>query len=302
MIGTCPYDHPFVDPNGNLKKEDRSFLECSGQGKCNRANGICDCFKGYEGTACQRQSCPNYCNGHGVCTAVNLMKITENQLTKQYTYDPTTNADYDYWDRDQSFACVCDAEWTGYDCSQRKCPVGYASASDCDEATQSTQIFKIPLTSIGKKAYLEYEDPYGRFWYSDLINDITDKEQWKNELYKFPTGTIDISEVTSSTDSQYNIISVKFGSHQTGKQPQIQILEKSKLTNDEKFKTTTVSLPGYHGIIASYADTIENIIVENNGIDPLVCSGNGICDFSSGLCVCFEGYYGVACNKKAAYM
>lgn len=286
-----------------MRKEERSFLECSGQGKCNRQNGICDCFQGYEGTACQRQSCPNNCNSHGVCTAVNLMKIGENALEKQYDYDPTTNADYDYWDKDQSFACVCDAEWTGYDCSQRKCPVGYTSNSDCDAPAQSTQIFKIPTTGGGdSKAYLEYEDPYGRFWYSDLINDIRDKDQWKTELYKFPTGTIDISEIDSSTDVQYTIISVKFGVHQTGKQPQIQILDKTKLESDDKFKTTTVALPGYHGMVAFYTDKIDGIIVENNGVEPLVCSGKGICDFSTGLCACFEGYYGISCNKQAAYM
>ena len=29
--------------------------------------GVCECFPGYEGKACQRSSCPNTCSGHGRC-------------------------------------------------------------------------------------------------------------------------------------------------------------------------------------------------------------------------------------------
>lgn len=30
------------------------------------------------------------------------------------------------------------------------------------------------------------------------------------------------------------------------------------------------------------------------------CSNRGLCDYFSGTCTCFEGYYGLACEYKSA--
>lgn len=43
------------------------YMECSNKGLCDRTTATCTCFTGYEGTSCQRASCPNDCSGHGVC-------------------------------------------------------------------------------------------------------------------------------------------------------------------------------------------------------------------------------------------
>lgn len=43
------------------------YMECSNKGLCDRVSATCVCFVGYEGTSCQRASCPNDCSGHGVC-------------------------------------------------------------------------------------------------------------------------------------------------------------------------------------------------------------------------------------------
>merc|ERR1712072_734947 len=41
--------------------------ECSDQGLCDRATGLCSCFPGYSGSSCQRTVCPDDCSGHGTC-------------------------------------------------------------------------------------------------------------------------------------------------------------------------------------------------------------------------------------------
>merc|ERR1719409_2668984 len=58
-------------------------MECSNKGICDRKAGVCECFDGYEGTACVRASCPNDCSGHGTCETIK-------ELAEMKTYD--TNA------------------------------------------------------------------------------------------------------------------------------------------------------------------------------------------------------------------
>ena len=62
----CPFDFAWVDLPDN-KGRFHKYAECSGQGLCSRDSGLCECFPGYEGKACQRTACPNSCSGHGRC-------------------------------------------------------------------------------------------------------------------------------------------------------------------------------------------------------------------------------------------
>lgn len=57
------------------------------------------------------------CSGHGVCTAVDKLTLNEQNHENIY-YEKDTTVTYKHWDDDQSYACVCDKEYTGYDCSK----------------------------------------------------------------------------------------------------------------------------------------------------------------------------------------
>ncbi|CEM31495.1 unnamed protein product [Vitrella brassicaformis CCMP3155] len=59
--------------------------DCNGKGSCEE--GVCSCFPGYSGHACQI-NCPKACSGNGQCTMG---------------------------------ACLCVAGWRGADCSERHC-------------------------------------------------------------------------------------------------------------------------------------------------------------------------------------
>ena len=120
-IAVCPYDYSY-----NTKPIDfniaHSKTECSSQGICDITTGKCKCFSGFEGTACQRQSCLDssglVCGGHGTC-------MTIDDIYKYYTVkDSSSPSTYSSWDADHTTACVCDEGYTGPACQVKMCPKG----------------------------------------------------------------------------------------------------------------------------------------------------------------------------------
>jgi hypothetical protein len=71
IIGSTKYPQGAMEqfPDAQLN-EGHFYHECSNKGLCDRKTGECECFDGYEGTACQRASCPNGCSGHGTCETI----------------------------------------------------------------------------------------------------------------------------------------------------------------------------------------------------------------------------------------
>lgn len=128
----CPYELAWVD-SPNADGATHNYAECAGKGICDRETGECECFGGYEGKACARQSCPDSCSGHGTCEF--MSELTYGNVFNDY-YNGATFAkeavgtggvrpatDYS-WDSDRSRACACDSGWSGVNCAARQCPQG----------------------------------------------------------------------------------------------------------------------------------------------------------------------------------
>merc|ERR1712032_536485 len=69
---TCPRSTSWTQLGNNVKDTTHICThkiqqECSDQGVCDRATGLCECFPGFTGSACQRTACPDDCSGHGTC-------------------------------------------------------------------------------------------------------------------------------------------------------------------------------------------------------------------------------------------
>lgn len=157
---TCPSFSSWADlPSATDKAH--AVMECSNRGRCDRSTGLCSCMKGFEGSACQRMSCPNDCSGHGQCFSMKQLARLSNALPLgPNTYYEGAD-DSITWDEDMIFGCVCDSSWTvglgdtetqepewfGPDCSLRHCPSGDNSDTavveiNCFNVTAKDSIYK----------------------------------------------------------------------------------------------------------------------------------------------------------------
>lgn len=127
-LKTCPYGkswfmRPTADDTAHLTR-----TECSDMGTCDRVTGDCKCIDGFEGSACDRMSCPAAggwenegggdddgaghdgggttvglsCNGQGQCVTMSMLAeaaLKNDGTAADYTYGDTPN-DPLTWDRD----------------------------------------------------------------------------------------------------------------------------------------------------------------------------------------------------------
>lgn len=88
------------------------WAECSNKGLCDRSTGLCSCFTGYEGIACQRTTCPDDCNGRGTCWPERILAM---KAGREYSLP---------WDAMKQVGCYCDAGYRGPACELQECPSG----------------------------------------------------------------------------------------------------------------------------------------------------------------------------------
>ncbi|CAM9227933.1 unnamed protein product [Chrysoparadoxa australica] len=143
----CPSGKAWADVPSSATTA-HAEAECSNMGLCDRTTGLCACFSGFEGGACERSSCLNDCSGHGRCVDMKTMAtMTEAlPLSAATTYEGSESTTT--WDQEKIYGCVCDSSWTtglgsgetqepewfGPDCSLRHCP----SADNPDTAADET--------------------------------------------------------------------------------------------------------------------------------------------------------------------
>ncbi|KAF0699265.1 Aste57867_10165 [Aphanomyces stellatus] len=125
---TCPRGNAFVDiPTADNVAHAPS--ECSSRGNCDYTTGLCQCYPGYDGKACERTACVNQCSHHGICLT----------LATIISYGPPSVTTYGAWDANKQLGCICDLGWRGPDCSIKECPssadvllgLGAAAGRDC---------------------------------------------------------------------------------------------------------------------------------------------------------------------------
>jgi hypothetical protein len=161
--------YPFVgDIDGmELPNPPHEYRECSNKGMCDRGTGTCACFEGYEGSACQRASCPvtngAMCSGHGTChTIEEIAQMDHHNI-------------YELWDSDSTMGCMCDSGYGGADCADRMCPTGtdplyFDSGSTMRYANWTYQFVTTSAVTIEGNYSIIFFDAHGEDWHTDPID------------------------------------------------------------------------------------------------------------------------------------
>lgn len=149
------------------------YMECSNKGVCDRSSGVCQCYDGYDGVACQRASCPGYpnsCSGHGVCKTI-----------KQIANEDSGNV-YELWDKDSSMGCWCDAGYYGADCSLRQCKYGVDPLylDDVSTVKYSTYDFAVLTTKLSGVLFSDGRSQYSPGYWAIRFYDAVG-EDWLTE-------------------------------------------------------------------------------------------------------------------------
>jgi hypothetical protein len=322
---TCPFSRSwFSEATGdNTAHED---LECGGVGHCDRTTGKCTCLslgtfhlssnQVFEGDSCSKLSCPYNstllasCGNKGTCLSMSewAAKATDAEgtvLGLSYTGAANSNS----WDHNTMQGCFCDYKaeqfapyasmlytgadsWgsyplRGYDCKLASCAVGdnpitldgafevqtLVCSATSGTFTLTFRGFTTSAISYNAVALISDENTgssagvgVGESLQSKLHNLFTIHPM----CYDGSCTGVDVvysSGAAACTSSGTNTITLTF---------------KSELGNVPLLIATTSSLGGIGTVVA---------LEKTRGTkEASLCSDHGVCDVSTGRCLCHKGY------------
>jgi len=303
----CPYEIAWVDTpdkSGSFHK----YSECAGRGVCDRTSGLCSCFDGYQGKACQRQSCPNDCSGHGTCEYIEDLTYaaTYNDYSKHYFRELPESFPYHLWDTGKTRGCVCDPQYGDIDCSKRMCPFGTDVLDTHDNLLVSAryQIQRIAFeaatvnTDLKSKTFaLTFKSKLNEtFTTIPIVFDPVGTDDFENDvqlaLLNLPNKVIDgVKASVNILSTKVVELDVTFTGNAVQGTQHLLIVE-----NYECGAGCTPKITGLN--VETRKDMLSSNIteVQSSDYNSYECGRRGKCDYTSGLCACFQGYTGENCN------
>ena len=268
-LRVCPFSAAWADQATGIDIA-HNQAECSNMGLCDRTTGQCECREGFEGIACERQSCPSLCNGVGECQSMYYYALSKNPgLGTVYDYDTR-------WDANKIYGCNCDSKYHGVDCSLRYCPTGD------DPLTGTTQISTLNPMQFNEIQRITCKADAGTFTLS--FHEKT------TERIPYNAKASEIQEFLEKlpTIGKGNLRIVMFGG---------QACTPSGTSWTVEFRQNFGSLPllvtDKRKLLYSNSLTTSQLIVVKlieGTKENKECSNRGICDSNNGICNCADFY------------
>ena len=290
--GKAWFDYPSADNEAHL-----TDVECSNMGVCDVSTGMCTCFPGFFGQACEFMSCGGTaeapCFGHGQCkTLTELAPYTKvNGEITGYTYGEDPNNKLT-WDGHRIHHCVCDHGYSGYDCSLRTCPTGddpvtwdqkperkvfQCKAHSGDFVLKFREsITPAIATTVNEKEFISLFNTMPTV--DTPIIQFVRANTTTNGTYAAPTETI-------CNEDGYTYIVIDFIRNHADLPP-LRVHSNELLKSDgtagilKFFESGDEPWDGKGALVSWDGDTEDD-----------VCSNRGLCNTDSGECVCFAGSY-----------
>lgn len=286
------------------------YIECSGRGACDKKNGGCICQYGFEGAACERIACPiefegdnpKFCNGNGKCISMRNYALYHKDaelISTPITYGSSPNSAIT-WDSDMIFTCYPDfydyvsdygsegsvsdrllydiygnkeiKTFEGYDLTKISCAQGTTNAPPFVPETYR-------FVCNAKSGWFKLK------WRNLVSNPIYynwSMKQLEIELQLFyRMGDVDVvyaDDQSTSTPTAVRLGTICNDNHYNIDIKLMQFATTHSLisidSSGEGFDTNSL----YLNRIQLFQGTLAE------------CSGNGLCDYTNGRCICENGW------------
>jgi hypothetical protein len=220
-------------------------------------------------------ACPSDCSGHGKC-----------RLAKELS----SVGSYTAWEADRVQVCVCDAGYTGNDCSQRVCPFGDDPETVCTDDKRQIQTMTVDFGTL-PTGVTAAGAAFTELYANDQVS-LAFKTQ-DNRVFNTPAvkgiWNGDANAVSSLTDAltalpNFAVSDVKASASVSA--------NKAKVTYDVTFTGSSLqyNLLNSNNFGAIAASAVAGNTVSGNQ-NTLMCSVGAVGDFATGC-------YGSGCRPK----
>lgn len=224
------------------------------------------------------------------------------------------NSGYTGWDADKIMTCKCDPGYEGPDCSNRMCMRGDDPMSLrqvlSPQNLQSNEVQTIAInsgdsTNLAEGSFtIKFTDWRGEKWetYPIKLNGVQPASggfEVKEALEALPNHAVPSVDVAYTGDSVDLEWAITFTSPaNSGDLPALEINYTPCTVQGCQPYLVGLSI----GTSAQDAETPVVTETTKGTTERLICSGRGECDSENGLCDCYEGYTGQACEQQTVIM